>query len=50
MGPTYTRRIFYLLNEKPKLNSDDFRRIQGDVYSIAGVFFTQHVVKYRDQS
>jgi len=43
--PYRARRIFDLLSEKPKLNSDDFRRIQGDVYSIAGVFFTQHVVK-----
>jgi len=43
--PYRARRIFDLLSQKPKLNSDDFRRIQGDVYSIAGVFFTQHVVK-----
>jgi penicillin amidase len=33
------------LNEKPKLSADDFRRVQGDVYSIAGVMFTQAAVK-----
>jgi penicillin amidase len=27
------------------LNADDFRRIQGDVYSIAGVLFTKQVVQ-----
>jgi penicillin G amidase len=43
--PYRARRIFELLNQKPKLNSDDFRRIQGDVYSIAGVLFAQQVVK-----
>ena len=43
--PYRARRIFDLLNQKPKLNADDFRRIQGDVYSIAGVLFTQQAVK-----
>jgi penicillin amidase len=43
--PYRARRIFDLLNEKPKLSSDDFRRIQGDVYSIAGVSFTREAVK-----
>jgi penicillin amidase len=43
--PYRARRIFDLLNEKPKLSSDDFRRIQGDVYAIAGVTFTREVVK-----
>jgi penicillin amidase len=33
------------LNAKPKLSADDFRRIQGDVYSIAGVLFTQQASK-----
>jgi penicillin amidase len=42
--PYRARRIYDLL-QKPKLNTDDFRRIQGDVYSIAGVFFTKEVVK-----
>jgi penicillin amidase len=43
--PYRARRIFDLLNEKPKLSSDDFRRILGDVYSIAGVTFTSEAVK-----
>ena len=43
--PYRARRIFDLLNEKPKLSSDDFRRIQGDAYSIAGVSFTREAVK-----
>jgi len=43
--PYRARRIFTLLNEKPKLSSEDFRRIQGDVYSIAGVLFAQEAVK-----
>src|ERR1044071_8854036 len=43
--PYRARRIFDLLSQKPKLNSDDFRRIQGDVYSIAGVLFTQTAAK-----
>ncbi|MDQ6652725.1 MAG: penicillin acylase family protein [Acidobacteriota bacterium] len=37
--PYRARRIFDLLNQKPKLTADDFRRIQGDVYSIGGVLF-----------
>jgi len=43
--PYRARRISTLLNEKPKLNADDFRRILGDVYSIAGVTFTKEAVK-----
>ena len=43
--PYRARRILDLLTQKPKLNSDDFRRIQGDVYSIAGTFFVKQVVK-----
>jgi len=43
--PYRARRIFDLLSEKPKLSSDDFRRIQGDVYAIAGVTFTKETVK-----
>ena len=43
--PYRARRIFDLLSEKPKLSSDDFRRIQGDVYAIAGVTFTKEAVK-----
>ena len=43
--PYRARRIWTLLNEKPKLSIEDFRRIQGDVYSIAGVLFAQEAVK-----
>ena len=43
--PYRARRIFDLLNEKPKLSAEDFRRILGDVYSIAGVSFTREAVK-----
>lgn len=43
--PYRARRIFDLLNEKPKLSADDFRHILGDVYSIAGVLFTREAVK-----
>ncbi|HET6972727.1 MAG TPA: penicillin acylase family protein, partial [Pyrinomonadaceae bacterium] len=43
--PYRARRIFDLLSEKPKLSSDDFRRILGDVYSIAGVSFAKEAVK-----
>ncbi len=43
--PYRARRILDLLNEKPKLTADDFRRILGDVYSIAGVSFTREAVK-----
>jgi penicillin amidase len=43
--PYRARRIFDLLSEKPKLSSEDFRRILGDVYAIAGVTFTREAVK-----
>ena len=43
--PYRARRIFDLLNEKPKLTIEDFRRILGDVYSIGGVQFAREVVK-----
>ncbi|HEU5131166.1 MAG TPA: penicillin acylase family protein, partial [Pyrinomonadaceae bacterium] len=43
--PYRARRIFDLLEEKPKLSSDDFRRILGDVYSIAGTSFSREFVK-----
>jgi len=43
--PYRARRIWDLLNEKPKLSADDFRRVLGDVYSIAGVMFTKEAVK-----
>ena len=43
--PYRARRIFDLLSEKPKHTTDDFRRIQGDVYSIAGTLFAREAVK-----
>jgi penicillin amidase len=43
--PYRAKRILDLLNEKPKLSSDDFRRIQGDLYTIAGVTFTREAVR-----
>ena len=43
--PYRARRIFDLLSEKPKHTADDFRRIIGDVYSIAGTRFAQETVK-----
>jgi len=43
--PYRARRIWDLLNEKPKLSTEDFRRILGDVYSIAGASFAQEAVK-----
>jgi penicillin amidase len=43
--PYRARRIFDLLSETPKHTADDFRRIIGDVYSIAGVLFAREVVK-----
>jgi penicillin amidase len=44
-APYRARRIFELLSAKPKLNTEDFRRIQGDVYSIAGVAFAREAAK-----
>ncbi len=44
-APYRARRIFDLLAEKPKLTADDFRRIQGDTYSIAGVTFARAAAK-----
>ena len=43
--PYRAHRIFELVSAKPKLDADDFRRIQSDVYSIAGVLFAQEAVK-----
>ncbi len=43
--PYRARRIFDLLHEKPKLTAEDFRHIQGDVYSIAAALFAQQSVK-----
>jgi penicillin amidase len=44
-SPYRARRIFDLLSAKPKLTTDDFRRIQGDVYSISGVNFARAAAK-----
>lgn len=44
-APHRARRIADLLAEKPKLTIADFRRIQGDTYSIAGVAFARAAVK-----
>jgi penicillin amidase len=43
--PYRARRIFDLLNQKPKLNANDFRRIQGDVYSIGNALFAHETAK-----
>lgn len=43
--PYRARRILDLLKEKPKLSADDFRRIQGDVYSMGHVLFARQAVK-----
>ncbi len=43
--PYRARRIFDMLNEKPKLTIEDFRRVLGDVHSIAGMNFTSEAVK-----
>ncbi len=43
--PYRARRIYDLLSAKPKLSTEDFRQILGDVYSFAGVLFTKEAVK-----
>lgn len=43
--PYRARRIHDLLLEKPKLSTDDFRRIQSDVYSIGNVTFARAAAK-----
>lgn len=43
--PYRARRILNMLNEKPKLTTDDFRKIQGDVYSFAAVAFARQTTK-----
>jgi penicillin G amidase len=43
--PYRARRILDLLTATPKHDAESFRRVLGDVHSIAGVFFTQEVVK-----
>jgi penicillin amidase len=43
--PYRARRIYDLLKQKPKLTTDDFRRIQGDVYSLGNVKFAHESSK-----
>ena len=43
-SPYRTRRIYDLLSAKPKLSVDDFRAIQGDVYTIGGYNFAKAMV------
>jgi penicillin amidase len=43
--PYRARRIFDLLSEKPKLTTEDFRRVQGDVYSIGLASFARDSAK-----
>ena len=43
--PYRARRIYNLLSEKSKLTTDDFRRIQADVYSIANTTFARAAAK-----
>jgi penicillin amidase len=43
--PYRARRILDLLSAKPKLTTDDFRRIQSDVYSISLVTFARAAAK-----
>ena len=45
ISPYRARRIFDLLSEKPKLNADDFRRILGDTYAIAGTIFVRETIR-----
>ena len=45
ISPHRARRILDMLRAKSKLTMDDFRMIQGDVYSMSGVTFAQGVVK-----
>ena len=44
-APYRARRIFDLLSAKPKLTIDDFRAIQGDVYSIGNATFARAAAK-----
>jgi penicillin amidase len=43
--PYRARRIFNLLSQTPKLTSDDFRKIQGDIYSIGLSSFARDSAK-----
>jgi penicillin amidase len=43
--PYRARRIFELLNQKPKLTTDDFRKIQADIHSIGLSSFARDIAK-----
>ena len=43
--PYRARRIHDLLTQKPKLSTDDFRGVLGDVYSIGYVSFARNIVR-----
>lgn len=43
--PFRARRIYDLLKDKPRLTADDFRAVQGDVYSIGGAAFAKEAAK-----
>ena len=43
--PYRARRIIDLLQKNPKLTSEDFRAVLGDVYAIAGVTFARETAK-----
>jgi penicillin amidase len=47
--PYRARRIFDLLAQNQKLSVDDFRKIQGDVYSIGAVLFAKQSAKIMRQ-
>lgn len=44
-APYRARRIYDLLTAKQKLTADDYRAIQGDVYSLPGVVFARELIK-----
>ncbi|MFN2598550.1 MAG: penicillin acylase family protein, partial [Pyrinomonadaceae bacterium] len=43
--PFRARRIYELLKDKQRLTADDFRAVQGDVYSIGGAAFAREAAK-----
>ncbi len=45
LSPYRARRIFDLLSEKPKLSTDDFRKIIGDTYAPAGTIFVRETIR-----
>lgn len=45
VAPYRARRILDLLSEKPKLSTDDFRKIIGDTYAQAGTIFVRETIR-----